>query len=187
MCVVNVAGLTLASFQGVRYTWEVRMRVLPVLCMVGSLASLPASLAARQDHHASDDRRAARAMGFDQERTVHHFSLFKDGGAIDVGVKDATDTKNRDAIRSHLPHLAMMFGGGRFDAPMLVHDSAHVPGTKVMAARKDAIRYQYAETPNGGRVTIVTSDPEPLGAVHAFLKYQIVEHKTGDPLTVRPR
>ena len=126
-------------------------------------------------------------MGFDQQRTVHHFLLFNDGGAIDVGVKDATDTKNRDAIRSHLPHIAMMFGNGNFDAPMLVHDSANVPGTKVMTARKDAIRYQYAETPTGGRVTIVTSDLEALDAVHMFLKYQIAEHKTGDPATVRLR
>ena len=59
-----------------------------------------------------------------------YFLLFNDGGAIDVGVKDATDTKNRDAIRSHLPHIAMMFGNGNFDAPMLVHDSASVPGRK---------------------------------------------------------
>jgi hypothetical protein len=126
-------------------------------------------------------------MGFDQQRTAHHFLLFKDGGAIDVSVKDAGDTKNREAIRSHLPHIAVMFGSGNFDAPMLVHDSANVPGTQVMAARNTAIRYQYAETPNGGRVTIVTSDQEALDAVHAFLKYQIAEHETGDPATVRPR
>jgi hypothetical protein len=126
-------------------------------------------------------------MGFDQQRTAHHFLLFKDGGAIDVSVKDAGDTKNREAIRSHLPHIAVMFGSGNFDAPMLVHDSANVPGTQVMAARNTAIRYQYADTPNGGRVTIVTSDQEALDAVHAFLKYQIAEHETGDPATVRPR
>jgi len=163
------------------------MRIRPAFCLLGSLVTVTAPLAARQDHHAPADRRAAGVMGFDQERTAHHFLLFKDGGAIDVSVKNAGDTKNREAIRSHLPHIAMMFGNGNFDAPMLVHDSANVPGTKVMTARKDAIRYQYAETPNGGRVTIVTSDPQALDAVHAFLKYQIAEHKTGDPATVRLR
>ena len=37
-------------------------------------------------------------MGFDQQRTAHHFLLFKDGGAIDVSVKDAGDgcAKSRD-------------------------------------------------------------------------------------------
>jgi hypothetical protein len=56
-----------------------------------------------------------------------------------------------------------------------------------MAERKDAIRYQYVQTANGGRVNIVTSAPDVLAAVHAFLKFQIAEHKTGDPTTVRPQ
>ena len=75
------------------------MRLATVLCVFGSLASMPVSLAARQDHHGSSDQRAAKAMGFDQDRTTHHFLLFNDGGAIDVGVKDPADTKNRDAMR----------------------------------------------------------------------------------------
>ena len=158
------------------------MTILVVLCIVVS-AALPAF----QDHHAGDDRRARQVMGFDQQRTTHHFHLFDDGGAIDVSVKNTSDTRNREAIRSHLRHLALMFAGGNFDGPMLVHDSADVPGSKAMAARKHVIRYQYADTSAGGRVSIVTSDREALGAVHAFLKYQIAEHKTGDPTAPRPR
>ena len=159
------------------------MRLVPILCLT-TVVTLASVVLADQDHHGS---KAEAVMGFDQERTAHRFFLFNDGGAIDVSVKAAGDTKNRDAIRSHLPHIASMFGSGNFDAPMLVHDSANVPGTKVMAARKGAIRYQYVETANGGRVNIVTSDREALDAVHAFLKFQIAEHKTGDPATVRPR
>jgi hypothetical protein len=162
------------------------MRLVPVLCLLGSV-SMPVSLAARQDHHRSSGERGAMVMGFDQARTTHHFLLFNDGGVIEVSVNDAADTKNRDAIRSHLPHIAMMFGEGNFDAPMLVHDSKNVPGTKAMAEHKGAIRYQYAETAKGGRVDIVTSDPAALAAVHQFLAFQIAEHKTGDPTTVRAR
>lgn len=131
--------------------------------------------------------RAATVMGFDQQATTHHFHLYDDGGAIEVSVNDPGDAKDRDAIRSHLPHIAMMFGSGNFDAPMLVHDSTHVPGTAVMAERRDHIRYTYVETSNGGRVEIVTSDPQALAAVHAFLTYQIVEHKTGDITTMSKR
>ena len=160
------------------------MRLVPTLCAVGFLLSVPATGVARQGHHGPQ---AAAVMGFDQERTTHHFLLFTDGGAIDVKVKDAGDAKNRAAIRSHLPHIATMFGGGDFDAPMLVHDSASVPGTKVMAARKASIRYQYVETAEGGRVNILTADREALEAVHAFLKFQIAEHKTGDATTIRTR
>jgi hypothetical protein len=142
---------------------------------------------AAQDHHASLEKRGAMVMGFDQRATTHHFLLFMDGGAIDVGVKNPADTENRDAIRSHLPHLARMFGEGNFDAPMLVHDSKNVPGTKVLSARKGLITYRYIETDNGGRVDILTTDREALTAVHEFLKFQIADHKTGDPLTVKVR
>ena len=163
------------------------MWLVPVLCVVGVLISGPASVAAPQDHHASSDQRGATVMGFDQGRTIHHFALFTDGGAIDVSSKDPRDRKNREAIRAHLPHIAMMFGSGNFDAPMLVHDSANVPGSNVMAARRDAIQYEYTQTPGGGRVNIVTTDREALEAVHAFLMFQIAEHKTGDSTTARTR
>jgi len=163
------------------------MRLVSLLCVLVFLASRPDSLAARQDHHGTSDQRAAMVMGFDQDRTTHHFLLFDDGGAIDVSVKKSADTNNRDAIRSHLPHIATMFGEGNFDAPMLVHDSKNVPGTKLMAERRGAIRYQYMETANGGRVNIVTADPDALAAVHQFLTFQIAEHKTGDPTIVRAR
>jgi hypothetical protein len=163
------------------------MRFVTAVFVLGSLSAIPAFVDARQGHHASVDTRGAKVMGFDQTLTLHHFLLFTDGGAIDVSVKNPLDVTNRDAIRSHLPHIAMMFGTGNFEAPMLVHDSKNVSGTKTMAARKDAIRYQYVETPNGGRVDIVTTDKEALAAVHAFLTFQISDHKTGDSTTVKAR
>ena len=163
------------------------MRRITRLSVIGSLLFVPVSLAARQDHYGSTDQRGAMVMGFDQTRTRHHFLLFRDGGAIEVTANDPADTKNRDAIRSHLPHIAVMFGEGNFEAPMLVHDSTNVPGTKVMAERKAAIRFQYVETARGGRVNIITSDPAALAAVHEFLTFQIAEHKTGDPTTIQAR
>jgi len=168
-----------------------RRRSLTLTLAAVALASLP-TLAARQaapaqDPHAGMNQRGAMVMGFDQDKTTHHFSLYEDGGAIEVSVKDAADTANRDAIRSHLPHIAMMFGQGNFDAPMMVHDSAHVPGTAVMTTLKDKIGYRYVETPNGGRVDITTTDKAALAAVHEFLTFQIRDHKTGDPVTVRKR
>jgi len=132
------------------------------------------------------DERGAHAMGFDQEKTTHHFLLYQDGGGIDVGVKEASDTANRDAIRMHLPHLARLFSQGSFDLPHFIH-ATDVPGTAAMKRLKDRISYQYRETPGGGRVDIVTSDPEALGAIHAFLRFQITDHKTGDSLEVEIR
>lgn len=162
------------------------MRRMEIFCGRAVLMLTSVFVAAHQQHGSSQGR-GATVMGFDQKLTAHHFSLFGDGGAIEVEVRDPADATNREAIRSHLPHIAMMFSQGRFDAPMLVHDSKNVPGTKVMTALKDRIRYTYVETPAGGRVNIVTTDSQAVAAVHEFLTFQIKEHKTGDPLVVRSR
>ena len=154
---------------------------------VASAAARQTSATTGQDPHAGMNQRGAMVMGFDQEKTTHHFYLYADGGAVDVSVKDAADATNRDAIRSHLPHIAMLFGQGNFDAPMLVHDSKNVPGTATMTKLKDKIAYKYAETPKGGRVDITATDSTALKAVHEFMKFQITDHKTGDPMDVRKR
>jgi hypothetical protein len=162
------------------------MRTIATLCLIG-LATTVALLAQQpQDPHAQMSARGAQAMGFYQDKTTHHFYLYPDGGAIDVSVNDIKDKANADAIRSHLPHIAMMFTDGNFETPMLVHET-NVPGTSEMTALKDRIKYTYAETPKGGRVDIVTADPAALKAVYAFLRFQITDHKTGDSLGVRVR
>ena len=161
------------------------MSALAVIMLVSLLDGRQSSPS--PDPHAAMESRGAMVMAFDQEKTRHHFYLYENGGAIDVTTSDPADTPDTDAIRRHLPHLAMMFAAGNFNAPMLVHDAAAVPGTGVMAERRNAISYRYADTRGGGRVTISTSDPVALAAIHEFLRYQIREHRTGDPLTLPPR
>ena len=129
--------------------------------------------------------RGAQAMGFDQERTVHHFTLHEDGGAIDVAVKEAGDQENLHAVRQHLQDIAALFTAGDFGKPALTH-AQQVPGTAEMTRLRDRIVYQYEETRAGGRVRIVTRDAAALAAVHAFLRYQIEDHRTGDSVEVQP-
>jgi len=124
-------------------------------------------------------------MGFDQAATTHHFYLYDDGGSIQVTVKEAKDQANLDAIRMHLPHIATMFGAGDFSAPHFVHDD-DVPGTERMTRLRDRISYRYTDIPGGGRVRITTRDPDARAAAHEFLKYQITDHRTGDPTIVTP-
>jgi hypothetical protein len=126
----------------------------------------------QRDMHA----RGALAMGFDQERTVHRFLIYPDGGAIEVTVKEASDHANLEAIRRHLPEIAGLFKAGDFGKPELTH-AQQVPGTPAMTRLKDRITYQYEEMPAGGRVRIVTRDAEALAAVHAFLQFQIEDHR----------
>lgn len=160
--------------------------IQPAVAAVFMIAAGAVAAGQAQDPHAQMNQRGAQVMGFDQDKTTHHFYLYTDGGAIDVSVKDAKDKANLDAIREHLPHIAMMFGQGNFDAPMMVHDTK-VPGTVELSTFKDRVTYKYAETARGGRVDITTTDAEALKAVHAFLRFQITDHKTGDSLDVKKR
>jgi hypothetical protein len=54
-----------------------------------------------------------------------------------------------------------------------------------MKSRKDKISYQYESIAKGAKVIITTQDPKALEAVHDYLRYQIREHKTGDPLDLQ--
>ena len=127
-------------------------------------------------------KRGAAAMGFDQDATAHHFLLTSDGGIIDVGVTQASDSSNRDAIRAHLKEIAAEFARGDFAKPFATHGEVP-PGVKTMQQRLKAIAFHYEDTPIGGRVVIRTDDEKARNAVREFLRYQIREHATGDPLS----
>jgi hypothetical protein len=66
---------------------------------------------------------------------------------------------------------------------MFIHDTIP-PGIKTMQLLKAEIRYLYEELPTGARLTIESSDPVAVAAVHDFLRFQISDHQTGDPITV---
>jgi hypothetical protein len=129
-------------------------------------------------------KRGDQAMGFSQEKTTHHFYLEKDGGVIEVSVKDPKDTASREEIRQHLSHIASLFASGNFDAPMFIHATTP-PGVPTLIRLHEQIRYEYQQTENGGRVRISTANAQALDAIHAFLLFQIVDHETGDSASIR--
>ena len=133
------------------------------------------------DAPAQMNERGEKGIGFSQNATTHHFLLKKDGGVIQVDANDQKDETNRDNIRMHLGHIARAFQSGNFDIPMFVHDTIP-PGVPEMKRLQKQIRYTFEETPAGGRVIISTTNDEALAAIHRFLRFQIEEHKTGDPL-----
>jgi hypothetical protein len=148
-----------------------------------ALALLAAgTIAYSQTHHDDVNRRGDHVMGFSHEKTTHHFRLAKDGGAIEVTANDPKDTESRDEIRQHLSHIAGMFSAGNFNAPMLIHDQTP-PGVPAMKRLKSDIRYEFETIEQGGRVKITTANREAIDAVHEFLRFQITDHQTGDPLT----
>ncbi len=141
----------------------------------------PQLICAWQQADPMKNSQAEHVMGFSQGKTTHHFFLTKDGGTIQVEAKNADDASIRDHIRMHLQHITKSFAAGDFDDPMEVHDQVP-PGVPTMQELKEKIGYSFQSTPKGGRVLIQTTDANALDAIHRFLRFQIQEHKTGDPL-----
>ena len=63
----------------------------------------------------------AMAMGFDQDKATHHFTLTADGGVIALTANDPADQVTRDHIRAHFGEIAKAFASGDFQKPMMTH------------------------------------------------------------------
>jgi SAM-dependent methyltransferase len=122
------------------------------------------------------------AMGFDQDKTTHHFTMGIEGGAIDVAANVRADQASIAQVRLHLQEIAVAFKQGDFGKPQATHGELP-PGVPAMQRLKDEITYTYYETVGGGIVRIYTANPEARAAIHEFIGYQVREHKTGDLLT----
>lgn len=128
-------------------------------------------------------QRGNAAMGFDQDKTTHHFFLRPSGGVIQVEANSTEDTTSRDQIRAHMKKISEEFAKGDFSAPVATH-AEMPPGAQTMKNLKTKIAYSYEERPRGAAVHINSSDESAISAVHDFLRYQIKEHATGDSLDV---
>ena len=129
------------------------------------------------------NKRGDHVMGFDHMKTTHHFLLQESGGSIEVTANSSEDVESSKQIRMHLKHISMMFAEGNFNAPMLIHDQTP-PGVPVMQELKGEINYDFEEIDRGAAVRITTKNPIALKAIHDFLRFQIKEHQTGDPLDI---
>ena len=138
------------------------------------------------DHAAGVDHRGDQEMGFSHAATRHHFILTSTGGEIQVETNNSGDAASRDRIRSHLAGIAKSFAAGDFHSPMIIHDRTP-PGVPALERLRDVVSYTFSETDRGGRVELRTENSEALAAIHEFLRFQIEDHRTGDPLDVAAR
>jgi hypothetical protein len=123
------------------------------------------------------------SFGFSHEASKHTFRLLKDGGAIELR---ATDNRPETIalIRTHMKDIAASFQKNDFTKPQFVHE--RMPdGVGTMRERAKSIQYKFDELPEGARVVITTNDAKALAAVHEFLRFQIADHRTGDPTEVK--
>lgn len=122
-------------------------------------------------------KRGQMAMGVDQYTSHHKFDITPDGGRIELQ-RDKPDSLGVAQIRAHMKLIQHAFQAGDFSTPAFVH-MRDMPGTAVMAARRDMIRYTYGELPLGAEVRMSSSDPEARAAITQFMNAQRSEHHAG--------
>jgi hypothetical protein len=111
------------------------------------------------------------------ETTHHSFRLFRDGGAIELVANAADDAATIEAVRTHVRMIADQFAANDFSTPMFVHDKTPDGVSDIKRLHSD-IKFQFETLPAGARIHMTTSNGEALAALHAFLKFQVVEHRT---------
>ncbi|HKA59256.1 MAG TPA: hypothetical protein VKD28_11640 [Gemmatimonadales bacterium] len=119
--------------------------------------------------------RGEQVMGVNQYTSAHVFEDLPDGGRVVLDRADSADTAAITAIRAHMRDIATAFRSGDFTKPFQVHAQT-VPGTAVMSARRDAIKYEVIDRPKGGEVRIRSSDPAAVAGIHEFLGFQRSAH-----------
>jgi len=123
-------------------------------------------------------RRGETAMGVDQYTSQHVFESLPDGGRI-VLQRQEEDSVGEAAIRAHMRTISNAFSSGDFALPGFVHDMGSVPGTAVMKQLKGEISYAPRDLPGGAEVVISTRNPKAVAAIHDFLAFQQMDHRTG--------
>lgn len=129
--------------------------------------------------HGADVDKRHDTLGVTHETTRHAFRLFDDGAAIELRASSESDSATVQAIRKHMHSIADQFKANDFSTPMFVHDK-EPDGVATMKQLHAAIEFRYEELLAGARVRMVTSNADAVAALHRFMKFQIVEHRTGD-------
>lgn len=153
-----------------------------LLSATSLVAQQPTHDSTQHNRHGQSDsafaavqRRGRDVMGVDQYASRHVFEPRPDGGRIELQMQ-ADDSAGIRQILSHLNEVAGEFAQGVFTAPFLVHDQ-EVPGTRVMAAKRGAIRFAVRRLPRGGEIRISSRDRAAVEAIHEFLAFQRADHR----------
>jgi hypothetical protein len=152
---------------------------MPADCPMHAQHMAEKSGAITDAHHGAKVDARHDDFGFSHDASRHSFRLFEDGGAIELHAAKEDDTATITAIRAHLTDIAKAFAKGDFAMPHFVH--GHTPdGVDSLAKLHDVIEWKFEELPDGARVRMRSANPEALRAIHAFQRFQIAEHRTGE-------
>jgi hypothetical protein len=125
-----------------------------------------------------------RPMSFDEGKATQHFYLLKNGGAVELAAKDPADKSTIDAIQKHLESQAKNFEKGNFDVPTT--EKGKLPeSVNTMKKLRKEITFEVMQMDAGAALRMFSVNTQARQAIQDFLKLQIEEHHTGDPIEVQ--
>ena len=155
-----------------------RLLLAPLLFAVAGCTGGGREKARSDSSFAALQQRGESAMGVNQYTSQHVFEPLPTGGRIVLQRKESNSV-GEAAIRAHMRTIASAFTSGDFTVPGFVHAMSDVPGTAVMKQLKAEITYTPQDLPGGAEVVIATRNPKAVSAIHDFLAFQRMDHRTG--------
>ncbi len=159
---------------------NVMVRTAGLLFLLSSLTSIAwsQSPASREIELNS---RFSKALGVDANKIVQHYYLVKNGGVIEFAAKDSSDNAAISAVQKYFETQKDLFEKGRNDADADVHGK--IPdGMLILKKLRNEITFFAVKNEDGGALRMFSTNDQARQAIQDFLKFQINEHKTGDPL-----
>jgi hypothetical protein len=129
---------------------------------------------ASPERQAEVARRGRPVMGFDLDRTRHHFAPTANGGVLTVTSRDGDAAQVR-RVRSHLNYQAKAFQRGDWANPVQIH-GAEMPGLSALMAARGNLKIQYRTVVRGGRITFVSKSRDVTSALHRWFDAQNRDH-----------
>ena len=115
------------------------------------------------------------AMGFNQSMIHHHFMSTTTGGEIMIMSENMSDVQTINEIKNHVKDIQYQFSQGNFTKPFYIHAQI-VPGTDIMAAKKDLINYSIKDIDGGSVLILTTNDTQLLNAIQQLMNFQSSQH-----------
>ncbi len=158
-------------------------RIVPILVVIVLGSALVIAQSAPANPEQEVDTRFSRALGVPLDKVTIHYYLVKNGGVIELSAKNTGDSGTIAALQKYLQNQKDLWEKGKETAVTEVH--MHPPeAAATMRKLRNDITFYAAKTDNGGVLRMFSINDQARVAIQDYLRFEINEHKTGDPTTL---